>query len=105
MINYIKDLFTEIRPEIRHLAERLEEGYMEYDVFRASYNFKIASLGVSFYYNRSTVYDFSVNYYEFPLTNKETKFLLKSVQKLEKQREEEKTQKAYSLLKSNLEKK
>lgn len=105
MINYIKDLFTEVRPEIKRVAEHIKEGYTQDSFLLGLYEYKIERLGVSFYFHNNNVCDFSVGHYEFPLTNKERKFLSKAIQQLEKQREEEKVQKAYSLLKSNLEKK
>lgn len=44
MISYIKDLFSEVRPEIKHLAERLKEGDIYYDVFTGLCRYEIESL-------------------------------------------------------------
>lgn len=104
MINYIKDLFSGIRPEIKHVAQRLKEGYMKYDVFTEIHLYEIPTLSVYFYWSDNQVYDFNVDNISIHISNKEKKCISKALQKLEKQKEDEKVQKAYSLLKSNLEK-
>lgn len=104
MINYIKSLFT-IRPEIEQVAERLGEGEVHYNLFTGVDRYKIPNLAVCFFCINNQVYDFTVDNIRFPITKKEKKCISKALQKLEKQREDEKVQKAYSLLKSNLEKK
>lgn len=106
MINYIKSLFI-IRPEIEQVIGRLGECELRHDInIGVGYHYyEIPTLSVSFYWKDKQVYNFTVNNLYIHLSNKEKKYISKSLQKLEKQREDEKLQKAYSLLKSNLEKK
>lgn len=103
MINYIKSLFI-IRPEIEQVVDRLGEGEMKHSIFTGADYYEIPTLSVSFYWKDNRVYDFAVHNLYIHLSNKEKKCISKAMQKLEKQREDEKAQKAYSLLKSNLEK-
>ena len=103
MINYIKSLFI-IRPEIEQVIGRLGECETRHDIFVGVDYCEMPTLSVSFYWKDKQVYDFTVNNLYIHLSNKEKKCISKALQKLEKQREDEKLQKAYSLLKSNLEK-
>lgn len=103
MINYIKSLFI-IRPEIEQVIDRLGEGEMRHSIFVGIDYYEIPTLSVSFYWKDKQVYDFTVNNLYIHISIKEKKCISKALQELEKQREDEKVQKAYSLLKSNLEK-
>lgn len=103
MINYIKSLFI-IRPEIEQVIDRLGECEKKHDIYEGVDYYEIPTLSVSFYWKDKQVYYFTVSNLCIHISNKEKKCISKALQKLEKQREDEKLQKAYSLLKSNLEK-